>query len=214
MRTACFSISKSLSADVQGKITRRKKGLRSMLSISTAESTTQRKNTTFPSYGTPGSLGNSVPQRKKLKKLEDRIRQITRRNRGVKIERVIRELNSVLRGWVGYFARSSMKAYLKRPMEWVRRRIRQYLWKQWKNGRNRKHRLRQLGVAEWQLAKWKLGSNTYWKMAGVMGYLIRNETIHAGYGLVNVVEYYISLHDKRMETDRVVLDWRYNSLFS
>jgi hypothetical protein len=107
-----------------------------------------------------------------------------------------------------------MKAYLKRPMEWVRRRIRQYLWKQWKNGRNRKHRLRQLWVAEWQLAKWKLGSNTYWKMAGVMGYLIRNEMIHAGYGLVNVVEYCISLHDKRTETGRVVLDWRCNSLFS
>jgi group II intron reverse transcriptase/maturase len=169
---------------------------------------------TFLNYGTPGSLGTCIPHRKKLKKLEDRIRLITRRNRGVRIERVIRELNSVLRGWVGYFARSTMKTYLRILMGWVRRRIRQYLWKQWKNGRNRKHRLRQLGVAEWKLAKWKLGSNSYWKMAGVMGSFIGNEMLHAGYGLVNVVEYYISLHDKRMEADRIVLDWRYNSLFS
>ncbi len=168
---------------------------------------------TFLSYGKRGNLGISVPQRKKLKKLEDRIRLITRRNRGVRIERVVKELNSILRGWVGYFARSSIKRYLERLMEWVRRRIRQYLWKQWKNGRNRKHRLRQLGVADWQLAKWRLGSNSYWKMAGAMGYLIRNEMIHAGYGLVNVVEYYKSLHSTRMEADRIVLDWRYNSLF-
>ena len=168
---------------------------------------------TFMTYGKKGKLGMTVPLKKKLKKLEDRIRLVTKRNRGVSIETVIRELNSILRGWVGYFARSSIKKYLKGLMEWLRRRIRQYLWKQWKSGKNREHRLRQLGMAEWKLKKWKLGSNAYWKMAGVMNAFISPKSIHEHYGLVDILGYYNKLHAQRMESDGIVLDFRYNSLF-
>ncbi len=168
---------------------------------------------TFLTYGKQDRLGIVVPQKKKLKKLEDRIRLITRRNRGVKIETVINELNSMFRGWIGYFARSSMKKYLDNLMEWTRRRIRQYLWKQWKNGKNRKHRLRQLGVSNSVLNRWKLGSNSYWKMAGAIGYLLQNKMIHEHFGLLDVVDHYKKLHAKRIERDRVVLEWRYHSLF-
>jgi len=51
-------------------------------------------------------------------------------------------------------------------------------------------------------------------MAGALNYLLRNEMIHKHYGLLNVGEYLKKLHEKRMEADRVVLDWKYNSLFS
>ena len=91
-------------------------------------------------------------------------------------------------------------------MEWIRRRVRQYLWKQWKTGRNRKHRLRQLGIEEWRLSKWKLGSKSYWKMAGLMNHLIENRTIHDHYKLVDAVGYYEKLHAKRMDKDSIVLD--------
>jgi RNA-directed DNA polymerase len=169
---------------------------------------------TFLTYGKHERLGMVTPNKKKLKKLEDRIRLITRRNRGVKIDTVIGELNSMFRGWIGYFARSSMKKYLEYLMVWTRRRIRQYLWKQWRNGKNRKHRLRQLGVCDSVLEYWKLGSNSYWKMARRMNYLIRNEVLHCHYGLLDAVGYYSELHAKRMESDRVILEFRYHSLFS
>jgi RNA-directed DNA polymerase len=168
---------------------------------------------TFLSNGSQESLGMVVPQKKKLKKLEDRIRLITRRNRGVKIDTVIEELNRMFRGWIGYFARSSMKVYLKGLMEWTRRRIRQYLWKQWKNGKNRKHRLRQLGVTDQVLKRWRLGSNSYWKMAGVINPLLSNEVIHKHFKLLDVLGYYKRLHEKRLVLDRSALDWRYHSLF-
>jgi len=167
----------------------------------------------FRSNGEKGRLGCAVPHPKKLKKLEDRIRVITKRNRGVSIETVIKELNRVLRGWVGYFARSSLKTYLTGLMEWVRRRIRQYLWKQWKTAENRCHRIRQLGVAEWKLRKWWFGSNSYWRTAGTLGYLIGNKCIHEVFGLVDSVGYYNRLHAQRMESDGIVLEVRYNSLF-
>ena len=163
--------------------------------------------------GKPGKLGMCVPQKKKLKKLEDRIRLITRRNRGIRIERVIWELNSILRGWIGYFARSSMKKYLMNLMAWTRRRIRQYLWKQWKAKKNRRHRLRQLGISDKMLEKWKLGSNSYWKMAGAIGILINNEIIHSRFGLLDAVKYYSHLHTQRMKKDRIVLHSRQYCLF-
>jgi RNA-directed DNA polymerase len=160
---------------------------------------------TFIGYKGRGPHRGCVPQAKKLKKLEDRIRLLTKRNRGVSVGVVIAQLNKMLRGWIGYFARSSMKIYLRELMGWIRRRIRQYLWKQWKNGRNRARKLRQLGVAEWRLAKWKLGSNSYWKMAKISSYLITNEMIQTKLGLMDAVEFYSQLHAKRMEADWAAL---------
>lgn len=168
---------------------------------------------TFLTSGKERKLGMAVPQKKKLKKLEDRVRLITRRNRGVKIETVIQELNSLFRGWIGYFARASIKTYLMRLMEWTRRRIRQYLWKQWKNGKNRKHRLRQLGISDTVLKRWKLGNNSYWKMAGTMNYLLKKEMVHDQLGLIDAVACYQNFHVKRMEKDRIILHQRYSSLF-
>lgn len=150
----------------------------------------------------------SIPQAKKLKKLEDRIRLLTKRNRGVSVGTVIAQLNKMLRGWIGYFARSSMKTYLQNLMGWIRRRIRQFLWKQWKNGRNRARKLRQLGIAEWKLEKWKLGSNSYWKMAGACNSWITNGILHNYFGLIDAVEFYSRLHAKRMEADWAALAQR------
>jgi group II intron reverse transcriptase/maturase len=168
----------------------------------------------FITNGRKERLGKLRPAEKKRKKLEDRIREITSRSRGVKIETVIRELNATLRGWVSYFARGNFKIYLQESlMPWVRRRVRQVLYKQWKNGRNRHHKLRQLGVEEWILKKSPCGSNSYWKMSKVMGRTLTNEVLEKNFGLVDIVAHYVKLHTQRMEADRVMLDLRYHSLF-
>lgn len=169
---------------------------------------------TFSTSGKKGKLGMCVPQKKKLKKLENRIRELTRRNRGVKIETVIQQLNSTLRGWIAYFSRGFIKKYIKSLMKWVRRRIRRYLWKQWKTGKNRRHKLRTLGISDNSLKSWILRSNSYWKMAGAMNYFISNTIIHNMYGLLDAETYYATLHSKRMENDGIILNDRYYSLFA
>ncbi len=160
---------------------------------------------TFIEYKGTGPHRGCVPQAQKLKKLEDRIRLLTKRNRGVSIQVVIAQLNKMLRGWIGYFARSSMKSYLRDLMSWIRRRIRQFLWKQWRNGHNRKRKLRQLGVPEWALAKWKLGSNSYWRMSVACNYWLPNELLRTKFGLIDAEEFYSQLHAKRMEADWAAL---------
>jgi RNA-directed DNA polymerase len=71
-----------------------------------------------------------------LERAKDRIREITRRNRGVSLGRMISELNSFLTGWVTYFRYASARAHLQRLDEWVRRKLRCVRLKQRKRGRS------------------------------------------------------------------------------
>lgn len=66
------------------------------------------------------------------KRFKDRIRAITRRNRGVSAERVISELNSFTTGWVTYFRLAECKSRLRDMDEWIRHKVRCYRLKQLK----------------------------------------------------------------------------------
>jgi RNA-directed DNA polymerase len=59
-----------------------------------------------------------------LERVKQRIRTITRRKRGVRLEEMIRELNAYLSGWVTYFRYAACKTHLQRLDEWVRRKLR------------------------------------------------------------------------------------------
>jgi RNA-directed DNA polymerase len=59
-----------------------------------------------------------------LQRARDRIRQITRRNRGVSLERMISELNSFLTGWVTYFRNAAGRSHLRDLDGWIRRKLR------------------------------------------------------------------------------------------
>ncbi len=53
-----------------------------------------------------------------------------------------------IRGWLGYFGIASMKTTMQEWDGWLRRRIRMYIWKQWKKPRTRVQNLMKLGVPE------------------------------------------------------------------
>ena len=144
------------------------------------------------------------PKEKKQKKFEETIRQITKRNRGVSVERVVKELNAYLRGWINYYARSNMKKWLAEKAGWIRRRVRQYMWKVWKKGGARVRHLKELGVPEWQITKYMMAasSNRYWRMAGFLGNFLTNKILQDELGLLNIEKYYEVRHAERMEMDR------------
>ena len=81
-------------------------------------------------------------------KFTKRVREITKRNRGSSLERVIGELRSYLLGWRGYFGFCQTRSVLQALDSWIHRRLRSYAWKQWKTGRRRFKELRQLGVGK------------------------------------------------------------------
>ena len=86
-------------------------------------------------------------------KFKKRVRAITKRNRGSSLARVISELRSYLIGWRGYFGRCQTPSVLRALDSWIHRRLRSYVWKQWKTGKRRFKELRKLGVGKDLAAK-------------------------------------------------------------
>ena len=162
---------------------------------------------TFITRTSNEGLGYCKPKEKKLSKFEDKIREITSRSRGVAFSVVVQELNAYIRGWINYYARSNILTYIKEKAPWIRRRLRQYLWKQWKTPGNRRDNLRELGVPKWKLDKITCYSSCRWyKMGHILGAYITNDILLSKFKLMDIEGEY-----KRLHKERRLLDRTYNS---
>jgi RNA-directed DNA polymerase len=81
-----------------------------------------------------------------VKRVRARIKEILRRGRGRSLGKVIGELTLLLRGWAAYFRLAQVKNVFEELDQWIRRRLRLILWRQWKKPRTRARKLIQLGV--------------------------------------------------------------------
>jgi len=91
---------------------------------------------------------------KSIKRFKNRIREITCRVRGRRIEVIVKELRRFMIGWQAYFDITEVRYVLKELDSWVRRRLRCYHWKQW--GRRGYRELLKRGVSRdlaWNTAK-------------------------------------------------------------
>lgn len=85
----------------------------------------------------------------------DKVRKAMKTGRGRSLERVIEELNPLLRGWVAYFRRTEVKNVLEELDGWIRHKLRSLLWRQWKRAWRRAQNLMRNGIDEaraWQSA--------------------------------------------------------------
>lgn len=102
---------------------------------------------------------------KALEKFKARIRELTRRTLGVSLPQLIAPLARYLIGWRGYFGFCQTPRVLQGLDSWIRRRLRMYIWRQWKNGRTRYAQLRRLGVSHFHAAVAAGSEPGYWRMA-------------------------------------------------
>ncbi len=83
---------------------------------------------------------------KSLRRFRDRVRELTARKRGRSQAYVVAELNEFLRGWARYFE-PGLRPTLARELDhWIRRRLRAYVWAQWKRPSARVRNLKARGV--------------------------------------------------------------------
>src|SRR6202023_1278013 len=75
---------------------------------------------------------------KSLVRFKDRIREITRRAKGVSIKSTVEELARYMVGWRGYFGFCETPEVLIYLTRWVRLRLRCALWRQWKTTHRRR----------------------------------------------------------------------------
>jgi RNA-directed DNA polymerase len=99
------------------------------------------------------------------KRAKDRLRRLTSRRWGVSMERRIRELNRFTVGWTAYFALADTPRPLSDLDEWLRRRLRQVRWKEWKRYQTRLRNLRALGIPERSAREWAGSRKGYWRLA-------------------------------------------------
>jgi RNA-directed DNA polymerase len=98
--------------------------------------------------------GRTAPKRclapKAKSCFKERIRELTRRKRGVSLGEMVQDLTSYLRGWRSYFGFCQTSWPLIHLDAWIRRRLRAVLWRQWKTVDRRSRELEKHGVSrEW-----------------------------------------------------------------
>lgn len=120
-----------------------------------------------------GSLGLS---RKGKQRFKAKLRQLTKRNRGISFEQLLGELNPVLRDWLNYFKYAKMRKHLSNIEGWLRRRLRCYRLKQCK---------RALGIARF-LTKLNVPWNRSWTTAGSSKGWFRLSMTHAAHEGMNL----------------------------
>ena len=106
--------------------------------------------------------GGKEPRRRiapqALARFRSRVRELTRRIRGASLGQIVKQLAVYLRGWRGYFGFCQTPSVLRDLDQWLRRRLRAIVWKQWRRGSTRFVELRRRGVGR-ELATTTAGSH-------------------------------------------------------
>jgi len=133
--------------------------------------------------------------RESLERFRDKIRWLTKRTRPGKLPEVIRQINVYTRGWVGYFRLADTPSVFGELDGWLRRRLRQLVWKRWKRGRTRWQALVALGVPAGRAALGAVGTSP-WRMAATP---VVNEALSNAYLEKNGLEGTVACYHKLRE---------------
>jgi RNA-directed DNA polymerase len=118
-------------------------------------------------HGSPGPVGpkKSVKLRvapKAIEVMKEKVRQITGRNGGRSIQKVVEELRAYLPGWKNYFTLAETPGVFLSLDEWIRHRLRQVHLKQWKTGNTIYRELLSRGVPDWVAQRIAGNSRRWW----------------------------------------------------
>ena len=103
---------------------------------------------------------------KPRKRAKDRLRELTSRRWGVSIQRRIEEINRYTVGWTAYYSYADTPSAFEELDKWLRRRLRQIRWKEWKRARTKLRKLRAAGLPEHDARRWAFSRKGYWRIAG------------------------------------------------
>ena len=131
---------------------------------------------------------------KSVRKLKTKIKILTNRSNGWGNDYRKLKLKQQIIGWVNYFKIAGMKTLLQSVDEWMRRRIRALIWKQWKKAKTKCRNLIKLGVKHEDAYKAANTSNKSWRAvngATVKAAITNDRLRQAGYMFFSV--YYMKV---------------------
>ncbi len=105
--------------------------------------------------------------RETVRRFKQKLKKLFRTGRGRNIGTFIQTyLMPVLRGWISYFRLSEVKAFAENLDEWIRRRLRLIIWRQWKRPRTRRLKLMSRGLSEERASKSAYNGRGSWWNSG------------------------------------------------
>jgi RNA-directed DNA polymerase len=152
-------------------------------------------NRSFLGYSmTSQKLPRLKVSRESEKRLKAKLRSAFRKGRGRNLKRFVEDLGPLLRGWVAYFRLAEVKRVFEDLDAWLRRRLRNVIWRQWKRPRTRRQNLVRRGLGEeraWQSASngrgpwWNSGAShmnhafpkSYFESLGLVSLLHRHRAL-------------------------------------
>ena len=143
-----------------------------------------------------GEVGLS---RQSEQRLKDKVKEVTKRNRGISLEEMLKELRRKLQGWLNYFRYAKMSRKMESIDGWIRRKLKCFRLKQCKRTIGIVRWLRKLGVEEklsWRMA---LSGKGWWRISNSPALNIgMNNMWFAEQGYYSLSENYKSLHRKSL----------------
>ncbi|MEJ2201774.1 MAG: group II intron reverse transcriptase/maturase [Desulfuromonadaceae bacterium] len=132
---------------------------------------------------------------KAYKEFRRRVKRYTGRSWFVSMKYRLHKLSTYIRGWMGYFGISEGYHDIPEVDGWIRRRVRQCYWKQWRRCRTKIRELRKLGTDLGVAIRAGMNRHGPWAMA-------RRLAAHSGMtnqwlqdqGLVSVKELWVKRH--------------------
>ena len=148
----------------------------------------------FSMYKTGKKTGIRVHQ-KPMAKFKEKVKQITSRKRGKAIAQILKELKLFTTGWLNYYGLADMQSKIEDLNQWIRRRIRMYIWKQWKKISARFRNLQLLGIPKGKAWEWANTSKGYWRIAHswILSTSLTNKYL-ASIGYDDISKRYEALH--------------------
>jgi RNA-directed DNA polymerase len=139
--------------------------------------------------------GKIVWTKKARLRFRQRVKVITSRSRGVTVEKMIGELRRYVIGWLGYFGISNTYKEVLALEDWIRRRVRLYYWKQWKQPRTRRRNLIKLGINPAEVKLVSRSRKGYWRLSSnsIVQRALTNAYLH-GQGVPDMKAKWISMH--------------------
>ena len=180
-----ISCTKFLEGKLKLKVNRKKSQVGSPLRL---------KFLGFSMYKT-GKKAGIRPHGKSIRKLKDKIRELTSRKQARSVELILKRLKRYTVGWLGYYSIADMESNIKRLNEWIRRRIRQIYWKQWKKIKTKHDNLVKLGIDNENAWKWANSRKAYWRISNshILAMSLTNKYL-ASVGYDDILERYKVLH--------------------
>ena len=143
-----------------------------------------------------GRLGLSKESEVRLK---DKVREITKRKRGINLYEMLVELRTKLQGWLNYFRYARMSSKMEAMDGWIRRKLKCFRIKQCKRRMGIVRWLRKLGVEEKLSWRTALSGKGWWRLSLSPALAIgMNKMWFAQMGYYSLSENYKSLHRKSL----------------